>query len=333
MSLGIKEKQVKELIGQNQTDDAIQLLFEMIVENAKKKQFIKAEKFRRQIIDLNSMALNEIINSAEIIESEKAKAIDLDHKKRWMPLYNKLSDEETNDLYYSLKKINLMPGKMIMQESRINNRLFLIDSGILKVIHEHDRAEVFLKEVGKGEPVGIKSFFTISCATTTVITIGPVSLHYLDRETFTRLIEKHPRIDVKLENLCSILVKKKVEDLIKDKSMERRRHKRFSASGKVAVYFLNTKGEPNKIPIYGMLEDISEGGCRFSIRQAIKETARLFLGRQALLNIESVKGGKKIAKNGRVTSVYSQHLEYYSINFMFKKPLPQKNMKLSTLKD
>ena len=75
----------------------------MVKEAAESKQFQMAEKFREQILKIDSMALTEIVGAAEIIESEKAKSIDLNHKELWSALYEKLNDAEASDLYFSLK--------------------------------------------------------------------------------------------------------------------------------------------------------------------------------------------------------------------------------------
>ncbi len=329
MSLEEKEQQVKDLVAQGKTDDAVKLLFDMVVECANAKQFQKAEHFRKQIIETNSMALTEIINAAEIIEAEKAKAIDTDHKKIWAGIYDKLTDAQANDLYFTLKKIRLMPGKLIMQQGRINNRLFMVDRGILNVILEQDKEQVFLKSISQGEPVGIKTFFDISYATTTVVTKGMVDMHYLERKALDGLLEKHPGLDAKLETLFAALVKEKVEDILTRKSVERRQSKRFNSSGKVAVFLLDAKGRPGSTPVYAMLEDISQGGISFTIRQSKKQSARLLLGRQARLNIHYDDSRRKIAVSGRVTSVFNQLFNNWLINFKFHKPLsPNKVMAL-----
>jgi len=322
MSLAQDENKVQELIKQDKKDEAVQLLFKMVVSCARAGRFQKAEALRKQIMEINSLALNEIVNSAEIIESEKAKAIDPHHMKIWAALYDNLSDEEANHFYFSLKKIILPAGKMIMQQGRVNNRLFLVDSGIIRIIVDQDQRQVFLKEVVKGEPVGCKTFFTISYATVTAVTKGPVTLHYLRREALVSLAEKYPGIDSRLESLCAGLVTKKVEDILKNKLTDRRHHKRFVLPGKVVFYCLDSNGQPGSTPVYGVMEDISQGGLSFTIRQSNKQTARMLLGSQALLNILPGEDEKrKIAKNGRVTSVYNQLFDNYLINFKFHKLL------------
>jgi len=239
MSFEEKEQLVKAFIDQDEKDSAVKLLFEMVVDCAKSGRFLQAEACREQIMAVNSMALTEIIKSAEIIESEKAKVIDLGHKKIWKALYDKLTEEEANAFYFSLKKISLKSGKMIMQQGR---------------------SQVYLKDVAKGEPIGLRTFLNISYATINVITKESVSLHYLERPAFESLLEKFPGFDGKLEPLCADLVKEKIEDILKTKSMERRQYKRFNTSGKVAAYILNSNGQPSKTPIYGVLGDVSQGG-------------------------------------------------------------------------
>jgi hypothetical protein len=47
------------------------IIFSSIVDYAKAKQFDRVEKLRERVIEVNSMALNEIINSGKIIEAER----------------------------------------------------------------------------------------------------------------------------------------------------------------------------------------------------------------------------------------------------------------------
>lgn len=321
MTSNEKEKRIKILIDQDRKDDAVKLLFEMVVDCARARQFEKAESLRKQIMDVNSMALTEIINSAEIIETEKAKAIDQRHKNIWAQLYDGLNEEEINAFYFSLKRAKIKSGTMIMKQGRVNNRLFLIDSGVFNIIHGQGGSEVFLKRIMPGEPVGLQTFFSISLATTSTFSMDEAKFHYLERDSMKKLVEKFPGFDSKLENICSKLTHKKVENILKEKAVERRRHKRFRSAGKVSAYPLDSNGKPVNTPILGVLEDISEGGLGFSIRQSKQETARLLLGRRVLLHILPEKQTAKIPKNGIITSVYNQLFNNYMINFRFQKPM------------
>ncbi|MCD4720652.1 MAG: cyclic nucleotide-binding domain-containing protein [Desulfobacula sp.] len=314
-------RQINELIDQNQKEKAVKFIFEMIVKYANSKQFNKAEKLREKLIQVDSMALNEIINSAEIIEVEKLKLIDLNHKKIWAALYDRLTNEEANAFYFALKKVRIMPAKEIIQQGKLNNKLFFIDQGILKVVYSKEGHELFLKNITKGETSGQCTFFSISVATASVISMEQVKLHFLEREKYSRLVEKFAGFDGKLEHFCRKLVKQEIEDILKKKEIERRYHNRYKASGKVAIYMLDSKGQPNKTPFHGMLENLSEGGLSFSIINSNRETARSYLGRFVLLKMISNKTGLKVAEKGIVLSVYNRLFNNYSISLKFIKPM------------
>ncbi len=72
--------------------------------HAKAKDFEKAELLREKLIDLDPLALNEIITSAEIIEQEKKEGMSQDHLTLWADLYQAISKEEGVALYYAMKE-------------------------------------------------------------------------------------------------------------------------------------------------------------------------------------------------------------------------------------
>ncbi len=69
------EQLVEENITKGDISAAVKLLYEMIVQCAKEKQFSKAEQLRHRMLEVDPTAMNEIISAAEIIEEEK-KSID-----------------------------------------------------------------------------------------------------------------------------------------------------------------------------------------------------------------------------------------------------------------
>ena len=315
VSLSQMEAKVQAFIEQDEKDKAVKLLFEMVKACAKAKQFKKADQFRKQISEVNSLALTQIIGAAEIIDAEKAKAIDSDHKMVWADLYDQMNEVEASDFYFALKKMELPPEKMILQQGRVNNRLFLVDSGIMKILYEKDKKEMFLKESGKGEPVGYQSFFSISYATITAVSRGPVTLHMLDRNTWDQLMIDHPGIGGKLETTCKNRIKNRVEDILKKKSAERRMHERFHINGKAGVQILDAQGQPQQPVFSVVMEDLSRGGVAFSFRKSSSKEARMFLGRHALLDIRAGKG--RLSKSGRIIGVYNQMFNEFLVNFKF----------------
>ena len=73
------EKLVEQHIAKGDSDAAVKLLYRMIVQCAEEKNFTKAEQFRERMLEVDPMALNEIISSAEIIEESKSQSLDPIH--------------------------------------------------------------------------------------------------------------------------------------------------------------------------------------------------------------------------------------------------------------
>ena len=68
--------------------ERVQKLYTDIQVAAKEKNFQHAEALRERLMQVDSMALPEIIGSAEIIEQEKAAGMDSEHLAVWDSLYS-----------------------------------------------------------------------------------------------------------------------------------------------------------------------------------------------------------------------------------------------------
>ena len=94
------EKLVEQYLQENNPEAAVQLLVELIINYAKEHNFDQAESLRDRLIEVDSMAVNEIVKTGEVIETEKGDAIDKDHLAIWADFYESLTAEETNVLFY-----------------------------------------------------------------------------------------------------------------------------------------------------------------------------------------------------------------------------------------
>lgn len=323
MSLEAKEKQAFELIAQDKKDDAVKLLFELIVSHAEAKDFDKADSLRQTLMDTNPMALNEIINSGEIIDDHKSKGIDQGFKEIWGSLFDTFSTEEANGFFYALKTVKVPPGKLIIKQGKLNNKLFFINSGSLKVLCHSGSNEVMIKELGTRDISGMSTFFDITLATTTVMTTTAVDLSYLTREKLNELSTKLPGFDKKLNELCKKMIPASTSELIRQQETDRRQFERFPAEGKVALFIVNAQGKPISKQIYALLEDLSLGGAAFTIRSSNKEAARTLLGRNAMIKLIPAEGeaDSDETQQGTITGLQDQMFNNYSISFKFSKPL------------
>ena len=168
-----KERLIREYLDQGNKDAAIKLLFELVKLWARNKNFEAAEAMRSRIFEIDAMALCEIIRSGEIIEEEKTRTIDSGHQELWAKLYESLSVEEANALYFALKKATYKTGERIFDQGDLKPRLYFINGGRVKVVYFMDGQEVFLRNVGPGQLAGEQTFFFTTLCTTSAIVIFP----------------------------------------------------------------------------------------------------------------------------------------------------------------
>jgi hypothetical protein len=106
---------VDQHVEKNDTGAATKLLFDMIVKYSKEKDFEKADTLRDRLMEVNPMALTEIVKAGEIIDEAKSASIDQAHLETWAALYlvfNK-GDEEI-----LIKELN--PGDVMGEETFFN---------------------------------------------------------------------------------------------------------------------------------------------------------------------------------------------------------------------
>jgi hypothetical protein len=320
------KKQVLGLIEQGRRDESIKLLFKLIVDSAENSDFDKAESLRRLLIQTNSMALNEITNSGEILEEKKYRAIDPNHKKTWRTLYRDFSTEEAVEFYYSLKTVNIKPGTTIIQQGKLNDKLFFINNGKLKTICKSKKSEFFIKEIFAGEVCGLSTFFLISTATTSVITDTEVNIGYTTQKALAKITEKLSGFESKLQELCKSLVRTNSADIIKKQGIERRQHPRLPVKGRVVAHLLGADGNPCEQPFQGSFEDLSLGGAAFTIKSSTQEYARSLLGSKAIIKLTLKNSANESVgvKKGWIVGLCDHLFNNYLISFKFNTPLSRK---------
>ncbi len=308
-------------IRDNNREEAVRTLYELIIGYAKRKEFTKAEEFRERLMQVDSMALSEIITSAEIIEEEKKEARPKDHMKTWESLYRLLSDEEANALYYSMKEKSSLGTETIFRQGMKNSNLYFLDEGQLILVCIQGAKEVALKVCRPGEIVGEDTFFHDSLCTTSLRTFTRARYRYLEKEVLNKWAKEHPALEQKLRSYCDKL--EKAPDLLKRKGLDRRSDQRYRMPGKGIVQVLGSSGAPVGSPVKGDLADISAKGLCFYIRLSKKETARLLLGRKLALRFAiQVDGASlQIDKTGLVVAVLSHPFDDYTVHVRFDEVL------------
>ncbi len=321
--LTAQEKLVAQYIQDDNKESAIKLLLKLITNSANEKDFLKAEALRKKLIEVDDMALSEIVQSAEIIEDAKSKSLDKNHMVLWSKLYDQLSTQEGNALFYSMKEVVYNAEEVIFKQGERNPELYFIDSGELKLVYDEDNQEKLLDTLRTGDITGTETFFSISFSTSSLITLTDAKLKVLNRDALKSWQEDLPGLESKLAAFCNSL--KKMEDLAKN-GRDRRRARRFDVSGIVQAQLLNSAGVLTGNPFRGNLSDISSGGVAFSLKIPKAKTAKHLLGKSLFIKITLTDGNTEriIKQKGAIVRVTNRILSEYLIHLKFDQKLAAK---------
>ncbi len=312
-----QEKLIDQYLSEGNQDAAVKALFELIVENAKKHDFIKAEALRDRLFEVAPMALNEISKSADIIDEEKSQSMDDVHKKTWAKLYGNLTTEETNELYYAMKENVYKEGDKIFSVGDVDSNLYFLDSGEAKMVYSKENDKI-LNILEPGEIAGEDTFFyTTSAKTVSLIANTNVKLRSLGRDIQERWKDHFPALEQKLHEYCD--KSGRVSDILMKKGMNRRRNKRLKLKGKVAGQLLNASGSPSGKQFLGSLCDISISGLSFTFKLSNNEVAHRILGAKikTQLVVPDGNASKKIEQTGKIVGIGYYVLSDHSIHVRF----------------
>ena len=315
-----QEKIIDQYLSEGNQDAAVKALFDLIVACAKNHDFTKAEALRDKLFEVAPMALSEISGSGDIIDEEKSRSIDEGHLKIWSKLYSNLTSEEANELYFALKENVYMEGETIFSTGDINNKLYFLDSGEVKMVYMKENEET-LKILEPGDIAGEDTFFyTTASKTVSLIANSKARLLSLDREIQEKWKDNFPALDQKLHEYCD--KSGRVSEILLKKGMNRRRNKRKKLSGKVAVQLLNPSGTPSGKQFLGTLCDISISGLSFTFKLSNNEVAHKLLGAKikTQLVVPDGNASKKIEQIGKIVGIGYHVFADHSIHVRFDQP-------------
>ncbi|MBL4902617.1 MAG: cyclic nucleotide-binding domain-containing protein [Desulfocapsa sp.] len=313
-------EEVTTLLGRNRTTEASQLLYEKCIEAARGKQFELAELLRDRILEVDPNALAEAIKADEIIEEEQSSTISRSHISIWQDLYDSMTTEEFNALYYTLDNVEYASGTVIVEQGANNPMLYFVNSGNARLTYWRGNEEIFIKKIGPGEIIGAEPFFDVSLWTVSLSAFGKTDVQSLEREGFLKLLDTFPGLKPCLIDYC--LKSEALPDLLESSGEDRRQHPRYPVKLIVKHTLLNESGKNSPKSFKGKIADISAGGLSFCIRISRKEHARLLLGRGIKTSLFE-PGGKGIDCIGRIVAVRQQDSlsNDYSVHVQFNEPV------------
>ncbi|MGD8409641.1 MAG: cyclic nucleotide-binding domain-containing protein [Desulfobacterales bacterium] len=314
-----QEKLVDTYLKENKKEQAVELLFDLITQYAEARHFDKAESLRERFFEIDSMALDEIVKSADIIENAKMSAMDPAHTETWSHLYKKLTKEESVALYYGMQSAVYEAEQIIFRQGEINASLYLINAGRVKLFYHKDNHAILLNTLGPGELVGGDTFFTHSTCTASAMADSKVKLNIITKTVLQKWQADEPNLANKLQDYCSGL--KPIKDLLQKKELERRAHPRHNISGSAAIKILDNKGSK----VYKVdLSDISVSGVSFIMNMS-QTAADALLG--CRLNLKFRQRGAfseiSIDHEGLIVGVHGQLFNEYYINVKWEEPLDE----------
>ena len=314
--LSTVDQQIQSLIEQNKKTEAISLIMDLIREHAEKNDFAEAERYREMLLATDSMALQEIINAAEIIAEEKSAAINDTLISTWDDLIRALSLEQFSALYHATRSRNSAAEEIIVEQGDFLSNLFFVNSGRIQLYTTRNGRNTPFKTVEEGEIFGADSFFDISVWTYNARSLG-ANLSVLTWKRLAALKEDYPKLQDNLLEYCNRF---RTNPAYFDKpSTSRRKYERKKLSGRATMELLNMTGHETGQVVRGELLDISQGGVAFVLRFDHKDYALDLLGKHVKVIIRPDDSEDTLQKNGLIKAVrshdfvgndYSVHLEF-----------------------
>jgi len=317
--LRLFNEEVNFLLQKKETIRVTEKLASRCIEAAREKDFDVAEMLRDRLLEINPYALAEVIRIGEIIEEERADTITQHHLEVWACLYEMMSTEEFNALYYALRREKYADGEIIARAGEIDAKLYFINSGQVNLVCRTASGETFLKRMKPGEVHGADQFFATSVWTTTMKAHGNVEIQYLEQQTFQDIQQKYPGLPGKLRDFCERQTM--VPSLLRMSGADRRDAPRFPVSQRVGYTFADASDAKKSRRYAAQLLDISVSGLCLSARIASPDKARQLLGRR--IEVDMTVFGKRLLLTGSIAGV--QYLDAanqdYTIHIRLTQPL------------
>ena len=323
--ISTQEKLIDQYVEQGDQENAAKLLLEAITKFAKEKNFEKAEELRDTLYEVAPMALAEIVSSGEIIEEEKSLTLDKNHLKTWARLFDTLTTDESNGLYFALKTKSFKAGQPVFEQGQLDSRMYFIKTGRFQMVYR-DRfglEESVLKELTPGDIANDEAFFSFTVCTTSLVASTGAEVFFLEKDILTVWEEKYPSIENKLRTFSHLF--EKVGDLIQKSGIQLRGHKRVKLSRPALIQPLDDSGKPLRSPYKVSLFDISAGGVSYGFKLNKKEDASQLL--DSWVNIQTVyqnqTGNHRINCNGKIVAVHLQPFGESSVHVQFEELLAE----------
>lgn len=279
MLQGIEDAVQKHLrVGDKKAASAY--IYEQAISATHQGNFSVAEKLKDRLLEVNPLALSEVVKIGEVIDGQRTVAITPHHIEIWQELYERMTTKQFNALYYNSFQESYRRGDIIVRSGETDNCLYFLNSGTISLTCDSGKNEIFLRKMNPGDILGAEQFFAASVWTITLTALSSVQLHVLDQEGWQKVLAEAPELEEKLEIFCQRY--EKIADLVRMTGDDRRLESRHQLHLKTRHILLDPFGQKSKRSFRGELIDLSRSGIAFTIKLANQKTAKTLLGRQIL---------------------------------------------------
>ena len=320
------EQQIQRHVGKGEQREAGIFIYDQAVASLNQKNYTVAEMLRDRLLEVNPLALSEVVELGELIEGYKGESITNHHIEIWNELYEEMTSEEFSTLYYALRQENYNKGDVIAKSGETDTNLYFVNSGYLSLSCTASGNEVFLKRMQPSDILGGEQFFSASVWTVTLKALSAVQLHVLDQSKWIDIIAAEPGIEEKLQRYCDKY--KEIAELLQMSGDDRREYPRHRVCLIAKNMLLDPYGKKAKRSFNGELIDISKAGLAFTIRVAKKDNAKLLLGRQIITTI-SVDGKEMSPCTGVIVGVkiHDPVMIDFSVHVKLSKQIDNESLK------
>ena len=296
-----EEQEVYDLLAKDKLESAKKVLLNLLEKSAKQKQFDDAEALRMRLIEIDSMALAEIIKAAEFIEDAKTEGVDQDHILIWSGLYDLLSTEEFNDFYHNLQHESYSVDTDIVHQGDPQSRLYFVNKGRVKLYYQEGGDEILVKTLSGGQVFGGDSFFNDSIWTLNASSVGSAEISTLSMDIVEGWKDKYPALEAKIRDYC--LKASTENEFFLSSDADRRDVTRHAFSDTVYLDLLDKEGKRTDTTMRGTGSDLSRGGISFLARINRRKHARILLGRAV-----DVRFGEDVTAGAESGGVFPGHV-------------------------
>lgn len=299
----------------------VQELFGKIKQCVAAGDIATAEALRETLLGADTMALKEIVASAELIEEAKLAGIDADHLQTWDALYKTMSGEEQGTFFYSLVE-KILPAKTVLtRQGKLSRSLFFIEQGQLAAVFTKEKKNHLVLQLEKGSIYGADTFFGMSVCTSTLVAQSEVVVKILTKERCARWSENTPGLYAKVESYCT--KNDHYQEAFETIRQEKSSFKRISTHGLVCAEILNAAMKQTGKHFKASIADISRGGACFFIKAPRREIAGALLAKplQMVFSIDEQEKPVEFTAIGRVVKIQFHMENDYSIHVQFASPL------------